>query len=392
MRNANLKTILGMLLLASVLFGQHLSIQGVARDNSGQSLSNGTYAFMFRLYGVETGGSEVWAENQNLEVLNGVFSVVLGDVNSLQGVDFNAQYWLSVEIDNNGELSPRTKLTVSAYAIMGDLSGQDNVVPLSGNVGIGVSAPIFKLDVAGQARLDLRDGVHNLWIQGGGGVNGTDRNLALVGFEASDQLHVNWGGEYTGGTILGGNVGLGVATPQARLDIAAGVIAMDADPANDVWIQGGHGANRNLALLGSKNDERLYVNWGSEYSNGTNIGGPVNISGHLTTNGGTQGVTTSPTGQTQIIYGWVSGSGTIESGTGFTVSRLGVGSYRISFATHFAGAPAVTFTNLGGGAGSDNTFWISLLGNTFVDVQCRESTLNANEDSRFTFIAVGPRY
>ena len=44
-------------LLTSISFGQLLSIQGVARDNSGASLSDGDYNFVFRLYVEETGGT-----------------------------------------------------------------------------------------------------------------------------------------------------------------------------------------------------------------------------------------------------------------------------------------------------------------------------------------------
>lgn len=50
----------------------------------------------------------------------------------------------------------------------------------------------------------------------------------------------------------------------------------------DVWLQGsigGNGTARNLALLGVKSSDTLYVNYNREYTGGTIIGGPVTING-----------------------------------------------------------------------------------------------------------------
>ena len=402
MRRSNLNSILGMLLLASVLFGQNLSIQGVARDNSGQSLANGSYGFVFRLYTVETGGSAVWTESQTLDVLNGVFSVILGDVNSMAGIDFDAQYWLSLEIDGNGELSPRSRLVVSPYAIMASLGGQDNVVPLSGNVGIGVSAPLYKLDVSGQLALDAGE-YEDVWIQGGRAVSGIDRNLALLGNKAQDRLFVNYGGEYTGGTVLGGNVGIGTSSPLFTLDIG-GAIHQNHSTSYDVWIQGGTGGgnDRNLALLGEKYIDGLKINFGSEYTGGTSVDGKLGV-GRYSTGArlevegdiklgpnASYGAVAAEAGQTKIIYGWVSAAGGVETGAGFTVSRYDVGSYQINFTQPFAGVPAATFTNIGGGVGVDNSFWIPNINQNLVVVIVRDNG-GFNEDSRFNFIVVGPR-
>ncbi|MBI2576304.1 hypothetical protein HYV84_03750, partial [Candidatus Woesearchaeota archaeon] len=60
----------------------------------------------------------------------------------------------------------------------------------------------------------------------------------------------------------------------------------------DVWIQGGTGGTgsgnaRNLALMGSigSGSDKLYVNYNSEYTGGTVIGGPVSVKGELDLNG-----------------------------------------------------------------------------------------------------------
>jgi len=418
MHRSCLRVIFVFLFIISGLLGQNLSIQGVARDNSGQSLSNGSYGFAFRLYNVETGGSEVWTENQTLEVLNGVFSVILGEVNTMAGIDFDAQYWLSVEIDGNGELVPRTRLIVSPYAIMAAQENQDNVFPLSGNVGIGVSAPTVKLDVAGSIRGNM-DAVHNVWLQGGTGSSGTDRNLALVGFKESDRLHLNYNGEYTGGTIIGGKVGIGTTAPQSPLHVVGPVQISNASFPIGITSQLGGTtplfnfdanflfSNRNTTYRGGA--FRLDTRGGSSYpmfqwlsraagSEALPMQMSLTEEGNLTVNGdiklgetGEYGAVAASAGQTKIIYGWVSASGTVEYGSGFTASRVGAGIYDVTFTPTFSGLPAFTVNNIGGGAGADNTWYLSHVGNTYVRVVNIDRVNQSNEDSRFNFIAVGPR-
>jgi hypothetical protein len=80
-------------------------------------------------------------------------------------------------------------------------------------------------------------------------------------------------------TILkNGNVGIGVTAPTQRLDVF-GTVHIDQEEANyDVWIQGGSatwGDARNLAILGEAVNDRLIINYGGEYKNGTYLGGAI---------------------------------------------------------------------------------------------------------------------
>lgn len=61
-------------------------------------------------------------------------------------------------------------------------------------------------------------------------------------------------------------------------------LMQDVGGSYDVWLQGnsaaiGGGTARNLALLGVKSSDTLYVNYNREYTGGTIIGGPVTING-----------------------------------------------------------------------------------------------------------------
>ena len=147
-------------LLFNFIFAQMLSIQGIARDNQGASLPDATYPFTFRAYDhISNGGvgDAKWTEIQSLDVVNGVFSTNLGSVTSMSALDFNTNYWLSIDIGGNGELAPRTQLTMTPYAIISQLNGTTNTMPADGNTGIGTTSPASKLHVKGniQASNDI---------------------------------------------------------------------------------------------------------------------------------------------------------------------------------------------------------------------------------------------
>lgn len=87
--------------------------------------------------------------------------------------------------------------------------------------------------------------------------------------------------------VTPGKVGVGTTDPQQLLEVK-GIYRGNQGDSNDVWIQGGAssagGDARNLALLGSKGSDRLYVNYPKsggggvgEYDGGTQIGRPVGI-------------------------------------------------------------------------------------------------------------------
>jgi hypothetical protein len=209
-------------LLTSISFGQLLSIQGVARDNSGASLSDGDYNFVFRLYVEETGGTAAWSEPQLLNVVNGVFSTNLGAVTSMDGLDFNTQYWMSLEISNNGELSPRTKLTLTPYAIMAQLDGATNIIPSDGNVGIGTTSPDRKLTVEGTAR--LRQALYMTDANGDKGFVFNSRHGNDYDYLSIYPI-IDGSGEIPKGFMLkDGNFGIGMWNPKQKLDASAGHI------------------------------------------------------------------------------------------------------------------------------------------------------------------------
>jgi hypothetical protein len=95
-----------------------LSYQGLLTDTDGVVREDDIYSFTFRFYTSESGGTPIWSETQSLSVQKGLFSAILGSVTPFgPGVTFDQQYWMSVEVAPDPELSPRIPLTAVGYSI-----------------------------------------------------------------------------------------------------------------------------------------------------------------------------------------------------------------------------------------------------------------------------------
>ena len=75
-----------------------------------KGLRNKTYALRFSLWDAETGGNMVWEEEKTLTTKKSTINTLLGDVNSIDGVDFSQQLWVQVE----------EKLEDETYALVGE--------------------------------------------------------------------------------------------------------------------------------------------------------------------------------------------------------------------------------------------------------------------------------
>ncbi|MFA5167830.1 MAG: LamG domain-containing protein [Candidatus Omnitrophota bacterium] len=94
---------------------QLMSYQGILKDAQGNYLT-GTYDMTFRIYVAATGETALWTETQSgVSAASGKFNVELGSVTALD-LPFNAQYWLSVQVGSDPEMTPRVKLTSVGYA------------------------------------------------------------------------------------------------------------------------------------------------------------------------------------------------------------------------------------------------------------------------------------
>lgn len=95
---------------------RYVHFQGFLTDDGGNPLS-GTYTIVFRIYDIDAGGAPLWEETHNsVDVTNGCYDVTLGMVTALT-LPFDAQYYLALEVDSDGEMSPRYQMCAAPYAI-----------------------------------------------------------------------------------------------------------------------------------------------------------------------------------------------------------------------------------------------------------------------------------
>lgn len=217
---------------------QMINYQGKLTNLQG-ALIDTTISITFTIYTDSIAGSALWSETQgSVKVEKGVFSILIGAVNSLPDTVFaGGLRYLGVKIGSDPEMKPRRVISSVANAFQAKtiekpcLSDFDwcwsgtNILYLcrsDANVGIGTTDPTAKLDVRGSflAGESNADGL-GLMIVGSritptnipGGVDCFVGDLYLDGM----------GG---GAVILaesGGRVGIGTTDPGKKLEIAGDV-------------------------------------------------------------------------------------------------------------------------------------------------------------------------
>lgn len=110
-----------VLLLTLFSFPAHASVpdninyQGYLTDSNNNPI-NGTTNITFSLYSVKTGGVPLWADAVPVTISNGLFTVMLGGTIPFPATLFDTPLWLGINVEGDGEMTPRTELNSSAYA------------------------------------------------------------------------------------------------------------------------------------------------------------------------------------------------------------------------------------------------------------------------------------
>ena len=134
---------------------RQISYQGLLTERNGQPIADGPYRLVLRFYDAPAAGNLVYEEIQDVTVTSGLFTVLIGSVRPLAGVDFNQQLWLETGIEGEVAFAPRTRLAVVPYAIIAE----------SATVADSVSA-----DFNGLVR-SLNGGQGDLTIKGENGIS-----------------------------------------------------------------------------------------------------------------------------------------------------------------------------------------------------------------------------
>jgi hypothetical protein len=199
----------------------YLNYQGTLRDPEGKLMS-GLHDMTFRLYDrVSASLSEaVWVEvHEKVTVRDGQFSVLLGNNTPLPHTNFyGPDMFIGVTVAPFDEMVPRQRFASVPYAIYADhassLTSPDGLhntavfVARDGKVGIGTTTPSAQLQIINTSgatdTIQIKAGDHNLAIDG----NGIHSNAPLL-------LNT----DSKAGVALGGNVGLGIASPEVSLHV-----------------------------------------------------------------------------------------------------------------------------------------------------------------------------
>ncbi len=233
MKHSLLFVLLGTLVLAGTGRGQvpeKISYQGLLTASSGAPV-NGTFNLKFELFNVPSGGTALWTETDtNVAVSHGTFSVELGSITPLGGVNFNQQLYMQVTRGTDPPFSPRSAFTSAPSALAPWAQNGNDVYYTGGRVGIGTAAPASRLNVVEPSPFVPAMRIQNTSDSGWSAMDFYNRTGGLVGYVGYGNASVpNYPDKvYLGGVnkdiVLdpgAGKVGIGTINPTSRLEIAA---------------------------------------------------------------------------------------------------------------------------------------------------------------------------
>lgn len=224
-----------------------LNYQGVLTNAGAAAVPDGPYEITFRIYSVASGGSPLWEETQaNVQVTKGIFDVMLGSVVTLD-LPFNTHYYLGISVEGEAELNPRIELSAAAYSFTAKGTfGDANTFTSNGNVGIGILTPIYPLTIIGPSDKQVgiifhghNSGYASIYVDAAeptataaiGYARGPLRAMTL--FDTNDYFRIRIDGTNHVNLSPAGNLGVGVAAPLERLDVA-GALRLGTTANNNV--------------------------------------------------------------------------------------------------------------------------------------------------------------
>jgi|GEM_PF-1386943 len=104
-----------------------IGFQGQLTENSNPV--DGEIEISFKIYNVATGGSPMWTEVQTVTVEDGRYSVLLGSVTTLEGLEFFGDRWLALQVTGQSEMAPRYRLATSPFSMRSRVADSASNIP-----------------------------------------------------------------------------------------------------------------------------------------------------------------------------------------------------------------------------------------------------------------------
>jgi hypothetical protein len=351
-----------------------MTFQGFLTATDGTPLGNAspeTKVVQFKIYDASTGGTLLRTEDQTVTLDKGHFSVLLGEgtisgtVPTLTAIFQSASAsdrYLELVVDGSA-MTPRIQFVASPYAL---LAGSANQL----------------IDTAGNAVL----------IPTTGGLTVTGTLTATAGFSGNGSaLTALNGANITDGTIADSKLATIATAGKVNASAITGAIA---DSKLATITTPGKVANSATTATSANTANAIVARDGSGMiSAGTVSATAVNVNGLPAV---------AADAAFRIVAGSVSELGAITAGTGFTVSKLSTGSYRVSI-TNSSTTPFVTASinekdpasvpTIGNSISVDRVYAGGVDFFTFRNLTAGQSSSGAVvvADKAFNFIALVPR-